>query len=203
MLANDGPHIPPLKREDVPELEPLFEQSMEMLGFIANDVLMLARMPAFAPKILGFTMTVLDETTLPDDLVNLVNLLASATAGCRYCVGHTANRAGEFGMKDQKVAAIWEFETSPLFSDRERAALLFTFKASQTPNCLERVDFEVAREHFNDTELCEMLLIIAQMAFWNRWNDSLATQLETTPLEFAKATLPAAHWQSGKHEAKS
>ncbi|MEM8983954.1 MAG: carboxymuconolactone decarboxylase family protein [Pseudomonadota bacterium] len=201
MRNDDGPYLAPLRREEVPQLEPLFEMCMELLGFVANDLLTIARKPEFAQKILEFTMTVMDESTLPDDLINLINLLASATAGCRYCTGHTANRAGEFGMDAAKVAAIWEFESSPLYSERERAALMFTLKASQTPSGLDKPDFEAASKHFSDTEIVEMLMIICQMGFWNRWNDSLATTLEPTPLAFSKATLPGTRWQAGKHDS--
>lgn len=200
MLNKDGPYLHPLKREEVPQLEPLFEMCQEFLGFIANDLLTIARKPEVAQKAMEFSVTVVDEATLPESLVDLINLLASATAGCRYCVGHTANKAGENGQQSQKIAAVWEFETSPLFDERERAALLFTFKAAQLPSGLDKPDFEEARKHFTETEVCEILMLVCGMGFWNRWNDSVATTLESNPLSFSKSNLPKAHWQAGKHD---
>ena len=49
--------------------------------------------------------------------------MASRAAGCGYCMAHTAHTAGRVGVPDAKEQALWEYETSPLFSAAERAAL--------------------------------------------------------------------------------
>jgi len=53
----------------------------------------------------------------------LVSLVASQAAGCRYCQAHTANLSSIYRAEDEKIGAVWEFESSPHFSERERAAL--------------------------------------------------------------------------------
>jgi len=45
----------------------------------------------------------------------------------------------------------------------------------------------------------EIIAVIAFYGFLNRWNDSLATELETSPLSFAQCTLAASGWSAGKH----
>lgn len=56
-------------------------------------------------------------------LRSLVAQMASRAAGCGYCMAHTANSAARYGISMEKEEALWDFETSPLFSDAERAAL--------------------------------------------------------------------------------
>ena len=41
--------------------------------------------------------------------------------------------------------------------------------------------------------------IIAYYGWWNRWNASLATTLETHPREYAEQHLDATQWHIGKH----
>ena len=199
-MTNKGPYLQPLKREDVPDLEPTFKAMEDWLGFLPNDLLTMARLPMITAAFSQFCYTLMDEATLSPQLLYLVTLMASATSGCRYCMAHTANKSNELGMDAQKVDAIWEFETSPLFDERERLALGFAFKAAQSPSTLEQSDFDDMATCFTETEVCEIVFIVAQMGFWNRWNDSVATTIEATPLAFCKANLSQDHWEAGKHD---
>ena len=40
---------------------------------------------------------------------------------------------------------------------------------------------------------------ISLMGWLNRWNDTVATELEDQPFEYATATLAGHGWQAGKH----
>ena len=41
---------------------------------------------------------------------------------------------------------------------------------------------------------------IATFGFLNRWNDTMATELEAEPLEFARQHLADNGWEAGKHQ---
>ena len=43
----------------------------------------------------------------------LIAHVASRAAGCQYCMAHTAGGALHFGVEDEKLAAVWEYQTSP------------------------------------------------------------------------------------------
>jgi len=51
--------------------------------------------------------------------------------GCRYCQAQTAHKNG---VAVEKLQKIWEFESSDLFLDKERAALRFALAAGSVPN---------------------------------------------------------------------
>lgn len=197
--APAGPYLKPLLRADLPEMEPTFQLTEQFLGFLPNDVLTMARMPAATKAFMDFCIAVYSTATLSPQLLHLVGLMASSAAGCVYCTAHTANKSNEDGVDAAKISAIWEFQNSPLFDAGERGALSFALKAAQTPSGLDAEDFRVLAQHYSDVEITEILMVICQFGFWNRWNDSVATTLETTPFDFAEATLPKARWKAGKH----
>ena len=198
-MTEAGPYLSPLKREDVPELEDTFRITEEYLGFSANDVLTMARLPAATKAYIEFAIAVIQEATIDPQLIQLITLIASAVSGCRYCTAHSANNCNDAGVDAQKISAVWEYQTSPLFSEKERVALDFAFKAAQSPSTLEQSDYDHAKQFFNETELTEIILVVCQMGFFNRWNDSVATTLEQKPLKFSQQALPEEHWQVGKH----
>jgi uncharacterized peroxidase-related enzyme len=133
-------------------------------------------------------------------LRNLIANIASRSAGCQYCVAHTASNAHRSSVDDEKIAAVWEFEQSPLFSDAERAALRFAVCASTIPNGVEDSHYEELRKHYSEAEIVEILATVAYFGFLNRWNDSMATPLEEIPGSFAEATLVDGSWEAGKHK---
>jgi hypothetical protein len=57
------------------------------------------------------------------------------------------------------------------------------------------------RKHYGDEEIVELVVVgvIAYFGFLNRWNDTLATELESSPLNFAQCVLSSTGWSAGKH----
>jgi hypothetical protein len=49
-------------------------------------------------------------------------------------MAHTAGGALHFGIEDKKLAAVWDYQTSPLFNEAERVTLDFAIAAAQVPN---------------------------------------------------------------------
>jgi alkylhydroperoxidase family enzyme len=116
-----------------------------------------------------------------------------------YCVAHTGGGTSRTGVDDDKIAAIWEFETSDLFSEAERAALRFAQAAAAVPNMATDEDFADLRKHFTEYQIVEIVAVISMFGFLNRWNDTMATALEEEPIEFAERTLKEKGWSGGKH----
>jgi alkylhydroperoxidase family enzyme len=129
----------------------------------------------------------------------LVGHVASKAAGCLYCQAHTLLGAHNFGVSDEKLADVWNFADSPLYTARERVALDFALAAASQPNAVTDELFSHVREHWSESEVVEILGVVAMFGFLNRWNDSLATPLEAVPLEIAKRAAGARGWAAGKH----
>jgi len=136
---------------------------------------------------------------LPAGLKNLVGHVASNASGCRYCQAHTIEASHKQGVAIEKLEAVWEFETSTLFDESEKAALRFALAGGSSPNAVSSQHFTNLRLYFNDEQIVELAAIIALFGFLNRWNDTLATSLEPEPAEFAKDHLVSSGWVIGKH----
>lgn len=190
----------PLKRQDVPELEPFLSATEKRMGFVPNSQLIMAYKPKLLQAFSQLGQAVHDPANkTPRQLRTLVAHMASKSAGCQYCVAHTGESAHNANVDDMKIAAVGEYETSPLFNEAERAALRFARHAAAVPNAVTDEDFAALRKYFSDEEIVELVGVIAYFGFLNRWNDTLATELESSPLSFAECTLSATGWSAGKH----
>jgi len=193
------PHLPPLHRDAVPEFKTLFEHYKNTRGFIPNSILTMSRRPGIARAFMQLNQAILYEGTVEEELKMLVSLVASQAAGCLYCQAHMANLSSIYEASGEKIAAVWEFETSDLFSDAERAALRLAMKASIIPNQAEQEDFEELAKFFDEGQIVELVASVALFGYLNRWNDSMATELEEYPSKVAQKTIGDCGWQPGKH----
>ena len=169
------------------------------MGFTPNSFLTMGHWPELLQSFAGFAGTVLAQGTLERSLKQLVAFVASQSAGCRYCQAHTSHGAEVAGVPQEKLAAIFDFETSNQFDDRERAALRVASRAAMVPNAVEDEDFDALGEHFSEREIVELVAVTSLFGFLNRWNDTMATTLEGVPTAFADATLAPHGWEIGKH----
>lgn len=60
--------------------------------------------------------------------------ISSVASGCRHCQAHGAFGLDKAGVPLEKIQGLWAFETSALFSDRERAALGLGMAAGVSPS---------------------------------------------------------------------
>ena len=193
------PHMQPLSREAVPEFKERFEHYENTRGFIPNSILTMSRRPAIAAAFMQLNKAVLYEGTVDEELKMLVSLIASQAAGCRYCQAHMANLSSIYEASDKKIAAVWDFEESGLFNAAERAALRLAVNASIIPNQASQQDFDELAKYFDEGQIVELVASIALFGYLNRWNDTMATELETYPASVAQRTIAPGGWKPGKH----
>ena len=192
-------HIAPLSRAELPQFEAFFERYARIRGFLPNSILTMGRRPAIAQAFMALNEAILYAGTVPEELKMLISLVASQAGGCQYCQAHMANLSSVYNTSDEKIQAVWEFETSDLFSTAERAALRLAHHAAVVPNVVTADDFDALRPHFSDGEIVEIVASVALFGYLNRWNDSMATELEDVPRKVAQRTIGAAGWSPGKH----
>ena len=197
--------VTPLERADLPELDEKFFKPYEAThGYVPNSNLVMARRPKLLAAFRALNRAVFDpDNSVSAETLALVGNIASQAAGCQYCVAHTANNAGIRGAAAEKIAALWEYETSPLFDGAERAALTFAQAAGSVPNMVTDEDVDAVKAHFGEDGVVEILAVVSWYGFLNRWNDSLATELEDAAFDKASHTLAGTSWDAGKHTPKS
>ena len=195
------PRIPPAQANATPETEKLIEAMIKNMGFPANSFLTMSHWPELAVDFANLARTVnFTESELPTSTKRLVGHIVSRASGCQYCSAHTgfqATRSG--GVEEEKIEAAFEYETSPLFTDAERAALRVAQAPATVPNSVTDEDFTELKKYYTDRQIVEIVGQISVFGFLNRWNDTMATELETTPIKYAKEHLADSGWAIGKH----
>ena len=186
------------------ELEPYNEiiaPTKVRLGFVPNSQRIMAHKPELvsAYNELGKAVMLQTDQSIPGDLKYMIANASSLAAGCQYCQAHTGGASNLRGVDGEKVASIFEFETSDLFSEAEKSALRFAQAASAVPNMATDEDFEDLRKHFTEYQIVEIVSVVSMFGFLNRWNDTLATPLEDEPIEFGEKHLAGNGWSVGKH----
>ncbi len=191
--------VQPLAREELAEFEEFFKLIEDTMGFVPNSMLTMGRSPEILRAFSGLSGAVLMASGIPRELKQLIALVASHSAGCRYCQAHTAHGAENLGVDKAKIGAAFEFETSALFDERERAVLRIARDAACVPNRTTDAQFEALSSFYDEQEIVEIVAVISMFGFLNRWNDTMATELEAGPLAFAKRQLGPAGWEPGRH----
>ena len=193
--------IEPIRRDGLPQYEDLFALVEAFMGFVPSSMPTMARVPAIFEAFGQFASAVMNANQIDPPLVQMIAHVASSAAGCRYCQAHTATHAAHLGVSDEKIEALWEFDTSELFTDAERAALRLANDAALTPNRVTDEHFERLEEHFDEEQIVQIVAVISLFGYLNRWNDTVATTLEPEPLAYASKHLAPHGWQAGKHSS--
>jgi AhpD family alkylhydroperoxidase len=114
--------------------------------------------------------TAAEKSGLETSLVELVKIRASQINGCAFCLHMHTRDARAKGETEQRIYLLNAWRESPLFSDRERAALAWTEAVTLVSETHVPDDvFAQAKAQFSDEELAQLTLLIVAINGWNRF----------------------------------
>ncbi len=128
-----------------------------------------ARMPDSLKFSTEIAMFELKKIRLEPELHYMIAVLASQVNGCNFCTDLGRSMAIREHLGMEKFNALSEYRTSPLFSDRERAALAYAEEATRHKRVSDAT-FEELRKHFEDWEIVEITWINAIENYYNLIN---------------------------------
>ena len=101
--------------------------------------------------------------------MDLVVTRASQINGCAFCLDmHTAD-ARKRGETEQRLYLLDAWRDSPLYSERERAALAWTEALTLLAETRAPDDvYEALKAQFSDEEQVKLTLLIVAINGWNR-----------------------------------
>lgn len=158
------------------------------------------RWPELRAKMNDLFKLVFPSRLVPGELKQFVFTAASLASGCTHCQSHGSYHLHSLGVPDDKIQALWSYQTSERFTPAERAALDLAFAAGVAPNASGPEHFEALRKYYSDEQIIEIVAVIAIGGFLNRWNDTIATVTDQESVDFAKRVLEPAGWRQGKHQ---
>ncbi len=192
--------VTPLSTDENEEVTELARFFNETLGFCPNSVLTMQRRPAIAKAFINLNMAVMaNDGSVTAEQKRLIGYITSANTGCRYCEAHTILAAERYGGTDERLANIWSFRESEMYSAGEKAAFEFALAASSVPNAVDDNISEELHKYWDDGEIVEILGVISLFGYLNRWNDSMGTTMETGAVDAGERLLTTSTWTRGKH----
>jgi AhpD family alkylhydroperoxidase len=112
-----------------------------------------------------------NHSGLEHSLLELVKLRASQINGCAYCIDMHSKDALAQGESDQRLFLLDAWREAPLYTPRERAALLWTESLTLVADKGVTNDvFAEVRKQFDETELANLTLAIVAINGWNRFS---------------------------------
>src|SRR6478735_2133092 len=106
---------------------------------------------------------------LEKSLIELVKTRASQINGCAFCINMHTQDARKQGETEQRLYLLNAWRESPLYTDRERAALAWTEAVTMISETHAPDDvYEAVRAEFSEAETVNLTLLIATINTRNR-----------------------------------
>jgi AhpD family alkylhydroperoxidase len=104
---------------------------------------------------------------------------ASQVNGCAFCLHMHTDQALRHGETPQRLTALDAWEESPLFTDKERAALAWTEEVTLVADSgASKPAYDTLKAHFSEEEIGWLILAIVQINSWNRLAISTRSQYD-------------------------
>ncbi len=168
--------IEPLTGRDAPLLfRALNFASRRMMGKEVAHVGIIARAPGMLFPLAMTSQLVSGKCQVDPRTRSLATELAAHLNGCTWCMDFGRMAALRQGVPAEKLDALAEHATSPLFTPAERAALGLAEAITRDVHVDDDVWAE-ARRHFSERELIELVVAVAMETFYNRVNSALGIE---------------------------
>jgi AhpD family alkylhydroperoxidase len=111
-----------------------------------------------------------DRSALEKPLLELVKIRASQINRCAFCLHMHTRDARKAGVSEERIYLLEAWHESPLYTERERAALAWTEALTLLPEtgAPEEIYARVAAQ-FSEPEIVELTLAIGAINLWNRF----------------------------------
>lgn len=109
------------------------------------------------------------KSGIEHSLLELVRLRASQINGCAFCIDMHVKDAVKNGETPQRLHLLDGWRDSPLFTDRERAALNWTEVLTRVGKThAPDADYALLQSQFDEGEIANLTLTIGAINLWNR-----------------------------------
>lgn len=111
----------------------------------------------------------IQSTGIEKSLIELVKIRASQINGCAFCINMHTEDARKRGETEQRIYLLNAWHESPLYTERERAALAWTEAVTLISQTHAPDDvYEQVRAQFSDEETVNLTMLIGAINAWNR-----------------------------------
>jgi uncharacterized peroxidase-related enzyme len=112
-------------------------------------------------------------STLEPALRSLIQVRVSQLNGCEFCVDLNSFMGAERGASAAQLQALAAFESSPLFNEREKAALAYAEAVTRSDLSVDAALMARLRRSFEDQAIVELAALIAYQNMSSKFNAAL------------------------------
>ena len=134
-----------------------------------------ARMPKVLPMSRAMANFMQKGLWFDKSLISLICTHIASINGCGFCIDIGEAHAVFARVPIEKMRALPNYATSPLYTERERAALAYVEEVTKTRNAADAT-FEALRKHFPDEEIVEITWLNAMENYYNLINRPLGIE---------------------------
>ena len=109
---------------------------------------------------------------LPPEMVLLIRHQVARINICLFCIDIARSFTIKASMNEAKFDALDEYNTSPLFTDADRAALDYVSELTKEKKVSPET-FARLRRHYSEREICEIVWLVASEHLYNMTNIGL------------------------------
>ena len=110
-----------------------------------------------------------NKSGLDPVILELVKLRASQLNGCAFCIAMHTRDALKHGISQEKMHLLNAWRETPLYSEREQAALAWTEALTViTQGHASDEVYQQVRQQFNDKEIGALTFAVTIINAWNR-----------------------------------
>ena len=167
--------------ELAPEARAIYERFAQEYGPFLNQVRVFAHRPPALKHIMGLLLELADEAILDKRYLEIALVTVSTLNACSYCVAHHAPRAIEHGLEPAAVEDILA-ESVDSFDEIDYLVRDYAVAVTNDWNRVRDVMFENLSKHFSEQQIVELTLRISLCGFFNRFNDVLQIEMESSAM---------------------
>jgi alkylhydroperoxidase family enzyme len=166
-------YLAPLEKPSGLLMNVVYFMSHKMFGKVLTPLkVVYSRLP-LSFTWFSFKIPKLDkQLELPAEMKMLVREQVARINVCLFCIDIGRSIAIKASMSEKKFDAIDEYQSSPLFTEADRAALDYVTELTRDKQ-MRPETFARLAEHFSERQICEIAWLVATEHYYNMINIGL------------------------------
>ncbi|RYI89034.1 MAG: carboxymuconolactone decarboxylase family protein [Acetobacteraceae bacterium] len=164
--------------ELAPELAAIYREFAGDYGPFANQVAVLAHVPAALRHLMPMLMELRAAATLPKRYLEIAIVVVSNLNACHYCVAHHKPFLAVTGLSSEGIDRIMDWREHPELDATDKLVVEYAIAAWENSNRIPEALFRRLRGAFTEAQIVELTLRITLCGFFNRFNDAMGIEEE-------------------------
>lgn len=169
----EDPFLPPIEKPNGLTMWLLYSMTRRRFGKVLTPLkVFVARMPLAFGRFYGKIGALDKKLLLPAETAMLVRERVARLNVCLFCIDIGRSFTIQASMNQAKFDALEQYNTNPLFTDGERAALDYVTELTRD----KKVDpdtFARMSAYYSERAICEIIWLVASEHFYNMTNIGL------------------------------